>query len=243
VAGVITHAKINTTVVIYGINPECAVPNYYLKVNSCKEGLLKPPKRQGSKQENIVTNQRKELEGANQSLDKGAIKNKRKPHPMLVDLENRHASTDVEKSLNIKSGQRIRLHYSSDQSTRHQADYEMPVYHRRLDDRMEQSITTNQENFGSKDDDSLLLDSDYSDAEVDSIIRAFPIDDEQTKDVKTQEEKHDHVTPLPAESRKRKKPLFREGSISPEKRIKLIGDSNVKPQGAVPVRVHNLIHS
>ncbi|KAF8350588.1 hypothetical protein F5887DRAFT_939993 [Amanita rubescens] len=211
----------------------------------CKEGLLKPPKRQGAKQENILTNQRKGLEGENQSLDKGVIKIKQKPHPMLVDLENRHASTDVEKSLNIKSGQRIRLHYSPGQATRHQADadHERPGYHQRLDDRVEQSITTNQENFASKDDNSFLLDSDYSDPEVDSIIRAFPMDDEQVKDVITQEEKPNHEAPLPAESRKRKISLFREESLSPRKRIKLVGDSNLKPQAAAPVRVHDLIHS
>jgi len=222
------------------------MPNYYLKVTSCKEGLLKPPKRQGVKQENIVTNQRKELEGENQSLDKGVIKNKQKPHPMLVDLENRHASTDVERSLNIKSGQRIRLHCPPGQSSaRHQvgADHERPAYHQGLGDRMEQSIITNQENFASKDDNSFLLDSDYSDPEADSIIRAFLMDDEQVKDVLTPEEKHNHEAPLPAESRKRKMPLFHEESLSPQKRAKLVGDSNLKPQAAAPVRVHGLIYS
>ena len=52
----------------------------------------------------------------------------------------------------------------------------------------------------------------------------------------TQEDKPNHEAPLPAESRKRKISLFREESLSPQKRIKLAGDSNLKPQAAAPVR-------
>jgi hypothetical protein len=231
VGGVITHAKKSISVVIYGIHPVCVRSNYYLKVTSCKEGLIKPPKRQG-KQDNILTNRSKEFNGENRWPGQDILKNKQKPHPILADLENRHASADVEKSLNIKSGQRIRL-------PSHQADvdYEKHEGHPRLSVTKEQSIhdITNQKDVVRKNDSS-LLESDYSDTEVDSIIRAFPIDEDQVEVVETHQDKRCPETPLPAESRKRETPLFREESSPAQKNVE---DFNFKPQTATSVHAYD----
>lgn len=204
---------------------QCATPSYYLKVTSCKEGLIKPPKRPG-KQGNIVTNRSKELNGDNRWPGKDITKNKQKPHPILADLENRHASADVEKSLNIKSGQRIRLHYSPG----HQADvdYESHEYHQKLSDRKEQS-----------NHDGSLLESDYSDFEVDSIIRSLPIDDDQAEGVKMPQDKFSPEMLLPAESRKRKLPLFRQEFSSPQEEVELVEGSHFKPQTATSLHTYD----
>lgn len=231
--GAITHAKKNINVVIYGIHPECVRSNYYLKVTSCKEGLIKPPKRQG-KQGNIVTNRSKEFNGDNRWLGKDTTKNKQKPHPILADLENRHANADVEKSLNIKSGQKIRLHYSASQAD---IDYGSHEYHQKLGDRKEQSNhdIINQKDIACKDDSS-LLESDYSDFEVDSIIRTLPMDDDQVEVVKMQQVKFSPEMLLPAELRKRKSPLFRQEFSSPQEKVELVEDSDFKPQTATSLR-------
>lgn len=206
-------------------------PNYYLTVTSCKEGLIKPPKRQG----NIVANRTKELNGDNRWPGKDMTKNKQKSHPILADLENRHAGADVEKSLSIKSGQRIRLHYSP--SRQASVDYESHEYHQKLGDRKEQSNhdITNQRDIACKDDSS-LLESDYSDFEVDSIIRALPMDDDQTEVVKMQHSRFSPKMLLAAESRKQKNPLFRQETSSPQAKVE---DSNFKPQTATSLRAHD----
>jgi hypothetical protein len=215
---------------------QCVRPNYYLKVTSCKEGLIKPPKRPG-KQGNIVTNRSKELNGDNRWPGKDITENKQKPHPILADLENRHASADVEKSLNIKSGQRIRLHYSPGYQA--DVDYEGHEYHQKLGDRKEQSNhdITNQKDIACKDDSS-LLESDYSDFEVDSIIRSLPMDDDQAEVVKMQQDKFSHEMPLPAESRKRKPPLFRQEFSSPQEKVELVEGSDFKPQTATSLHAY-----
>ncbi|KAK2466807.1 hypothetical protein APHAL10511_001065 [Amanita phalloides] len=192
----------------------------------CKEGLVKPSKKQG-KQETVPAKQNKGLKSGNdQWLNNESSRDKQKCHPILVDLESRHTSAEVEKGLKIKSGQRIRLHYSPrGQSTACRAESivgrEEPKYY---DDGAKRSIhdTVGQTDFVANDD--ITLGSDYSDSEMDSIIRALPMDDDQVETTKTPSHEKGGEASQSIELKKRKTPLFFEEPLPLLKRPKIAGE-------------------
>ncbi|KAM6500407.1 Sec63 Brl domain containing protein [Amanita muscaria] len=200
----------------------------------CKEGLSKPPKNQG--RTNLASNTKQSKAGENEKLsryqkDPGVVK--QRSHPILADLEVRHACAEVEKGLRITNGQRIRLSaqgtkLSSKQITDHNNS-------RNRDSTLSGKVNRTNSVV------SLTSGSDYSDPEVDSIIRALPLDRDETMETPRPTPQAGELyseSQVSAQPKKRKAPLFLE-EINSSKKVKCIDElPKLKSQNEDPVQTH-----
>ena len=147
--------------------------------------------------------QSNERKDENHKKDSGSIK--QRSHPILAELEARHTNAEVEKGLNFTSGQRIRLSYSPVREVIHPTTRKMGSDNAG-DPKKAKSTHPGLVDCTSISVASPISESDYSDPEVDSIIRALPLDNDQFGEpsaLMPQSEVHSF-----AGSIKRKAPLF-----------------------------------